>query len=418
MSSQRISGLNFIFLLSLTLLPFTTAASISPHLNILQTINLNQHLLWQYSLPHELGFVCLSTNGQTVAVTTGSAPSTLTVLDGTTGQILWDFIPTGLTQENRTITALSVSTDGEYLAIGTSGGSIYMFHRSSNIIVQSWHAYFPITAINLSEVGTFISIAFAGSLYYLRRIDGVVVWSLTLALPPNRITNITSDQTGNHLAISASTPSLSFIFTSTEFYWNISLIEPSQALQLNTEGNRILLITHSQCVLLNQEGTIILQYPTTSQIFTFSKLGNRLALAPNETIFVYSSSSTIPISQGAFTGEMPTSLGITFDERALLLGTSTGTVYTIHLSDFETLWSLNLAEPILHILTPNVGDAFLITTPTTLLTLRISSVTGFYVFLLPILVIVIVSVVVGILTITFLRPRQRHYKIKNKQAGA
>jgi outer membrane protein assembly factor BamB len=414
-SSHKISGLSFILLVSLTLLPLTTTAALPPQLNILQTINLNQHLLWQYSLQDALGFVRLSANGRTVAVTTGSEPSTLTVLDGTTGQALWDFAPTGLAQENRTITALSVSADGEYLAIGTSGGSIYMFHRSSNTIVQTWHAYFPITAITLSELGTFLSIAFAGSLYYLRRIDGVVVWSITLALPPHYITNITTDQTGNHLAIGTSTPSLSFIFTSTEFYWNFSLIEPSQALQLNTEGNRILLTTQSYCVLLDQDGTIELQYPTTSRVFAFSGPGNRIALAPNETILIYSSSFLDPISQGTFTGETPTSLGITFDERVLLLGTISGTVYIINPLDFETLWSLNLAEPILYILTPNFGEAFLIATPTTVLILRISSVSGFFIYLLPVLVIVTVTIIVVIITILFLKPKRRRFSLTNKE---
>lgn len=414
-SSQRIAGLSFILILGVSLQPFTTTASLFPQSNILQTLNLNQHLQWQFLLPNELGFVCLSANGQTVAVTTGLEPSTLTVLDGTTGHALWNFIPTSLEQENRTITAIGVSADGEYIAIGTSGGSIYMFHRSSNTIVQIWHAYHPITAIKLSELGTFISIAFAGSLYYLRRIDGVVLWSLTIALPPHQITSITNDQTGNHLAISTTTPSLTFIFTSTEYYWNISLTEPSQALQFNADGNRILLISQSACRLLDQNGATEQQYPLASTIFSFSTSGNRLALAPNETVFYYSTHSTTPISQYTFTEETPASLGITFDERVLLLGTNAGTIYTINPVDFESLWMLNLGEPINRILTPQQGDTFLVATQTTLLSLRISSVSGFYIYLLPILVILVVTVVAGIITIMFLRPKKKRYNLTQEQ---
>ncbi len=411
--SRRIAGISGIILLGLTLLPSSAIDMYLIQGTILQTINLNQHLIWQYPLLDELELVRLSANGRTIAVTTGIEPSTLTVLDGLTGQTLWGFTPTGLSQENRTITSLGISANGEYLAIGTSGGSILMFHRSSSAIVQTWQAYAPITAISLSEIGTFITITFSRHIYFLRRLDGGVIWSLTPALTPNVITNVTSDQNGNHLAVSTSLPVLTFIFSSNQIYWNLNLTEPTSVLQLNADGTQLFMMGETSSRLMDQNGETSQIYPIVSQLFAFSASGARIAMAPNETLYLYSDQSPTPLRNHTFTGETPTSLELTYQADVLLLGTQAGTLYTINPQDFEPLWTLLLGEPITHLLTPNTGDSFLVTTPNTLLTLRISSISGFYSNLLPLLVIIGVSIVAGIITLILLRPKHRKYRLVN-----
>ena len=383
--------------------------------NVLQTINLNQHLLWQYSFSNDLGFVRLSANGQTVAITTGTEPSTLTVIDGNAGRALWDYTPTGLAQENRTITALGISADGEYLAIGTSGGGIFMFHRSSNAIVQTWYTFTPITAISISEIGTFITIAFSGQLYFLRRLDGGVIWSLTSALNPDVITNFTSDHSGNHIAVSTSTPSLTFIFSSNQYYWDRNLTESTTALQLNSNGMYLFMVDQSSSRLVDQNGGTTQVYQIVPELFALSSTASRIAMASNETIFLYSSSTPNPLRNYTFTEEIPTSIGLTYHADILLLGTQSGNLYTASTADFESLWTLPLGEPITHLLTPNIGDSFLVATTTTLLNLRISSITGFYANLLPLLVILSVSVAVVVITFLFLRPKRREYPIAHHQ---
>lgn len=407
MSSQKILGFCCIFLLSLNGLALPLNHLPVVQASFFQTLNLNQHLLWQYLLPGELGRVALSANGRTIGLSTGIEPSILTIVDGFTGQVLWNFSPTGLALENRTITCVGLSANGEYIAIGTTGGSIYLFHRSSSDIVQHWQANMPITAITLSELGTFITFAFGSSLYFLSRFEGTPIWGGVLVLPPDTIFNVIGDRMTTYLAVSTSTHELYYIRTGNgEALWDYQFTENTTAISMNIDGSLTLASTPSAAYLFAQTGGLTQIYTIAPRLLAFSVLGNRVAISPNQTVYIYSTSAENPISNGTLMNETPTSLALTANGQLLFLGSSEGELYAINAQDFEILWTLSIGELLAQLLVPDEGDILVTATPTALFGIRISSITGFFIYLIPLVVITIISIILGVITVFIIRPRR------------
>jgi outer membrane protein assembly factor BamB len=378
----------------------------TPHpASLAQLINLNQHILWHHSYTGTLRLAQISSRGETIAFVTDAQPSTLTVLDGSNGQQLWTFTPTGIAQYNRTIAALGVSADGEYLAIGTTGGSVYLFHRSSREIVQHWQTSIPISSVGVSEVGTFIAISFAGAVYFLSRLEGIPLWGEYFALPPFAILNMSIDREGSTLAVSTTENIINVIRTGDgELFWDSQLNATITTLQLNAAGTLLFTTTEDYGILFSESGARIQEYPIAPKFYAFSGAGQNVALTPNVTVYVYNLQSQRPIVTHTFDSQV-SSLAFTFEGTFLLAGTLSGTLYTINPVDFDIYWTLSLGEPVIRLLTPDVGDYFLAATPTQIVTGRISSITGLFTYLGPLILVILTTVCVGIITIWLVRPR-------------
>jgi outer membrane protein assembly factor BamB len=374
--------------------------------SLAQTVNLNQHILWQHSYTGTLRLSEISSGGETIAFVTDTQPSTLTVLDGFNGEQLWEFTPTGIAQYNRTITGLSISANGEYLAIGTTGGSVYLFYRSSPEIVQHWQTYAPVSAVGVSELGTFIAISFTGAVYFLSRLEGTPLWGEYFALPPYEIINMTLDNEGSTLAVST-TENLVIVIRTGDggLFWDFQLNTTVVSLQLNAAGTLLFATTEAYALLFSEGGGIAHQYPFAPRVFAFSRVGRNVALAPNNTVYVYSLQSFRPVTNHTFDSEV-SSLAFTFDGTFLLAGTTAGSLFTINPVNFEVLWTLPINEPIIRLFTPDLGDAFIAVTPTSWVAGRIFSITGLVTYLGPFIVVILTSVVLGIITIWLIRPRR------------
>ena len=402
--SQRFLTYTLLFLIgSMFFGPFYPSTAYPA--SLAQLINLNQHILWQYSYSGTLRFAQISSQGETIAFVTDAQPSTLTVLDGSNGQQLWTFIPTGIAQYNRTIVALGISADGEYLAIGTTGGSVYLFHRSSHEIVQHWQTSIPISSVGVSEVGTFIAISFAGAVYFLSRLEGTPLWGEYFALSPYVILNMSIDREGSTLAVSTSENMTNVIRTGDgELFWDSQLNATITNLQLNAAGTLLFITTENYGLLFSDDGARIQEYPITPNIFAFSGAGQNVALSPDATVYVYDLQSPHPIANHTFDSHL-SSLAFTFEGTFLLAGTLSGTLYAINPVAFDVYWTLSFGEPVIRLLTPDVGDYFLAATPTQIVAGRISSITGLFTYLGPLILVILTTVCVGIITIWLVRPR-------------
>lgn len=404
---QKFTSFTFILLLCFGGLVTLAIGVPALYVTNIETHNLNQHIIWQHQLLDDVELIQQSHNGKIIAVSTGIEPSTLTILDGQTGQMLWTFSPSGLAMENRTIRCLSLSANGDYIALGTTGGSIYLFHRSSNDIVQRWQVNASINSVLLSERGTFISIVFANQIYFLSRLDGIPLWGGTLVNPSERILNSTIDSMGHHIVVSTSTNEVYLIRTGDgEVLWTHQLSENTKSLHFNTEGDLILAITRSSCILFSITGEIKQLYSITPALYAFSGSSNRFAITFNQTIFLFSSNLPTSFSNQTCTGYVPTSLALTNDGRFLFLATNEGRLYALNSQNLDLYWALWFGTPIVHLLTSNLGDEFIATTPNALYALKISSITGFFLNLLPLAVIGIFSISTVILTYQLIRPQR------------
>ena len=375
--------------------------------SLAQLVNLNQHILWHHSYTGTLRLAQISSQGETIAFVTATQPSTLTVLDGSNGALLWAFTPTGIAQYNRTITALGVSANGEYLAIGTTGGSVYLFHHNSPEIVQHWQTSIPISSIGLSEVGTFIAISFAGAVYFLSRLEGTPLWGEYFALAPYQILNMSIDRKGSTLAVSTTENMVNVIRTGDgELFWDSQLNGSITALQLNAAGTLLFTATENYALIFSEGGARAKEYPIAPTVFAFSGAGQNVALAPNTTVYVYDFQSPRPIANHSFDSQV-TSLAFTFEGTFLLAATFAGTLYVINPANFDVYWTLPLGEPIIRLLVPDVGDYFLAATPTRIFAGRISSITGLFTYFTPLILVILTSICTAIITIWLVRPRPK-----------
>ncbi len=407
MLTQKFTSFTFILLLCLGGLVTIAIGVPTLYATYFETHNLNQHIIWQHTLLDDVELIQQSHNGKTIAISTGNEPSTLTILDSQTGQQLWAFSPSGLASENRTITCFSLSSNGDYIALGTTGGSIFLFHRSSNDFVQHWQVNASVNSILLSERGTFITIAFANHIYFLSRLDATPLWGGTFVNPSERILNATIDNTGHHIAVSTSTNEVYFIRTGDgEVLWTHQLSENTKSLHFNTEGDLILVITPSSCILFSITGEIKRLYSITPTLYAFSGFGNCFAITFNQTIYLYSLDLATSFRNQTYDNHLPTSLALTYDGRFLLLGTNEGRLYTLNSQNLDLLWTLWLGTPIVYLLTSNLGDTFIAVTPNALCALKISSITGFFLNILPIAVVGIFSMCIAILTYLLIRAKR------------
>ncbi|MFX0168377.1 MAG: WD40 repeat domain-containing protein [Candidatus Hodarchaeota archaeon] len=407
MQSRQPITYALILLLVLSSISGVFASTSMCQASFVQSVNLNQHILWQYSYSGVLRFIEVSSAEETIAFVTGIEPSTLIVLDGVTGQFLWEFRPTGLAPENRTISGLSLSANGEYLVIGTTGGSIYLFHRSSSEIVQHWQTNIPITAVAISELGTFIAIAFAGYVYFLSRLEGTPLWGEILANPPYIVTNMTMDRSGTNLAASTTENKIYFLRTGDGvILWERQNDVNTTTLELNPAGTLLFTTTRNDAVLFTEEGGIVQQFPITPRVFTFSGDSSKIAIISVNTVYVYNTQPPTHESNRTFIETQITSLAFTFDGGILLLGTLESIQYALEPSSFNAFWTLPLGDPIIQLLTPDMGDFFLAATTTTLIGLRIASITGVFTSLLPLVLIILTSAALSILTFLLVRPKR------------
>ena len=401
-------------LLTYTCLVLIGSMFFVPHLHttpypasLAQLVNLNQHILWQYSYTGTLRLAQISSRGETIAFVTDTEPSTLTILDGFNGAQLWSFTPTGIAQYNRTIAALWLSANGEYLAIGTTGGSVYLFHRNSPEIVQHWQTPYPISSVGVSEVGTFIAISFDRAVYFLSRLEGTPLWGDYFALPPYQILNMSIDHEGSTLAVSTTENMVNVIRTGDgELFWDYQLNATITALQLNAAGTLLFTATESYAILFSEGGARAQEYAIAPTVFAFSGAGQNTALAPNNTVYVYNLQSPRPIANHSFDSQV-TSLALTFDGTFLLAGTIAGIFHVINPTNFDVYWTLPLDEPIIRVLTPDFGDYFIAVTSTRIVAGRISSITGLLTYLTPLILVILTSVCVGLITIWLVRPRPK-----------
>ena len=374
--------------------------------SLVQLVNLNQHVVWESPFTGELRFIRISSEGKTIAFVTGSEPSTLSVMDGANGELLWEFTPTGLAHYNGTITCLGLSADGEYMAIGTTGGNVYLFHRSGPEIIQHWQTPSPIITLAVSGVGTFIAIAYANLIYFLSRLERTPLWSENMTSPAYFIANMSASRSGSALVVSATDRRLSVYQTGTgQLYSTKFLNRTTRDLQFNAAGTQFFMATESYGILYRAEGPRLQEYPITPNVFALSGEGENIALAPNDTVHVFDLESPPLVANRSFDSSV-SSLSFTFDGTFLLVGTIRGTLYATNPANFDVFWTLTLNEPIMKLLTPDVGDFFLAATTTRLIAGRIFSITGLITFLAPLILVIFTSVGAGILTIWLIRPRR------------
>ncbi len=338
---------------------------------------ISDQLLWQYALPATPVFAEINAQGDKIAVVTNTTPNHLLLLDAGRGLHLWNFTPPEPPSTN--ITCLSLAADGEYVAIGTTDGSVYILEGDSGEIIQNWSLPGTIREVALSEHGTFLVIAVAGFLIYANRLQSTFLWSQYLAEPPHHFSALTFSRIGSSFVAGTTDGHLYSIQTGDgEILWEHTFDAAVNHLSLTTDDSLLLAATENTCVIFSSNGLAQQEYNLEFEAFALSRFGEYFALAQNNLVYIYSDHQPLPDSNYTFPSPIST-LALPRNGEYLLAGDISGTIYVLYTQGTRFLWSTTFNEPILNFLTPEDESYFILVTPTSVMGfLLVSWMVGFY----------------------------------------
>lgn len=135
---------------------------------------------WSYDMGHEAWGADLSADGKYAAFTTSSQTKNFGVINAQNGQVLWiksseDFRePAGMRIDSKEV---RISQDNQYLAMGASGGNVYLLKLASGEQVWYQNLKGQVRAISFSKNNEYLYAASGdGNAYKLKISDGSIVW--------------------------------------------------------------------------------------------------------------------------------------------------------------------------------------------------------------------------------------------------
>ena len=93
--------------------------------------------------------------------------------------------------------ALSISTDGNYIASG--GDKVYLFKKNSSIPIWTYHTTDDISSIKISQDGNYVVAGcdyFDQKLYLFNRLSSTPEWTYT---PGREIVSVDISSNGDHI---------------------------------------------------------------------------------------------------------------------------------------------------------------------------------------------------------------------------
>ncbi len=337
----------------------------------LQPATINEHLLWQYQLATTPVFTSMDALGEKVAVVIGTHPPHLLFIDAETGTPLWNFTPPEPTTVN--ITCLSVAANGDYVAIGTSNGSVYILDGSSGNIVQNWSFLGPIRDVTLSELGTFLGIAVAGFLVYASRHESTLLWARHIARPPHHCRRLSFRRSGSSFAVGLTNGRLYSVQAGDgDIIWEFVFDDAVDYLSLTVDDSFVAAATGETCVIFGQNGAVLQEYNLEHETLALSLTGRYFVLAQDRMVYIYSDNQPLPQYNHSFPAPI-THLSLPQDGSYLLAGDVHGAAYALSTQENRLLWNIPLNEPILEFLIPDNDDYFVIVTQNSLVALLLTS---------------------------------------------
>lgn len=135
---------------------------------------------WSYDMGHEAWGADLSADGKYAAFTTSSQTKNFGVLNAQDGQPLWiksseDFRePEGMKIDSKEV---RISPDNQYLAMGASGGNVYLLKLASGEKIWNQNLKGQVRAISFAKNNDYLYAASGdGNAYKLKISDGSIVW--------------------------------------------------------------------------------------------------------------------------------------------------------------------------------------------------------------------------------------------------
>lgn len=189
-----------------------------------------------------------------------------------------------------------ISSDGEYIAIGTSYGQLYFFDKNGNLLWIRYGKRTPMyfgysSGLNdfcMSENGNYISaVSHDGILYFYDK-TGKRLWSYDYKGTSMETPGVAVSPEGNYIAVIHYTH-IHFFNKEGKLLWSHKLEERSYKETIATclDGNYIAAGAYNKIYFFNKEGKMLWDYKTEGHIYeiSISKDGNYLAVGTFGSVY-------------------------------------------------------------------------------------------------------------------------------------
>jgi WD40 repeat protein len=296
---------------------------------------IEDYLKWRVPLPSPPLLSVLSKDGSTLVYSTVEQPNRLFVLDAINGVQLWNqsFY---LNHLMTNITALTVSANGNYIAVSTIGGYLWLFERDTHNLIQDWEIGVELTYLGISEIGTFLVLTTQEFIIFLSRFETRFLWLRRLTYHPHYVNAIQLSKDGSYVAVLTTESLLQYIRTGDgQLIWTRNV--DSSNFKMNPNGDILAIATSNSLQILEQRGQIIQEFFLFPRIFSMTSSGQYFVIAPNRTLHIFEQTSLVCQANFTLESDYPQFLSLIGNDNLLVIGTIFGDIYILTFPNIKRL---------------------------------------------------------------------------------
>lgn len=242
---------------------------ISIFISNVQAQGTSYELLWRYEAGDRVTSISMSSDGSYVAAgfewtskvrfNTSFGENRVYLFDRS-GNILWDYKTEG------TVSSVSLSSDGSYVAVGSLDGYVYLFDPSGNLL-WSYKTDSYVGQVSISSDGSHVAAQVGYDVYLFDRL-GNLLWSYKT---DNGVRSVSISSDGSYIAAGSDDKKVYFFDGSGNLLWSYNAGNPVNRVSISSDGSYIAVgiqdvtwnnIDDYKVSLFDRSGNLIWSYDT------------------------------------------------------------------------------------------------------------------------------------------------------------
>jgi len=291
---------------------------------------------WSYTTGDNMRAVSISANGEYIAV--GSWDDTINLFDKDSNTPIWSYT----TGDN--VRGITISADGEYIVAGSKDKKIYLFGKDSNTPLWSYTTGDGAYPVAISADGEYIAAgSYDGNIYFFNKDSSTPLWSYDTG-GTVYMTDISAD--GEYIAVGSGNPNPKvYLFDkdSNTPLWTCNTGGAVRWVAISEDGEYIAAGSNDDYkvrLFEKSSGTPLWSYTTGSYIYSvsISADGEYIAVgSDDDKAYLFDKDSNTPL-WSYDTGDNVKAVAISADGKYLAVGSNNNRVYLFETGSSTPLW--------------------------------------------------------------------------------